>query len=57
MPFRFEGLQIWHQARQFSNEVYWLVAGFLDYERYSLTSQMTRAANSISLNVLVAIPI
>ena len=51
MPFRFEGLQIWHQARAFSNEVYRLAAEFPDYKRYSLTSQMTRAANSISLNI------
>jgi four helix bundle protein len=51
MPFRFEGLKIWHQAREFSDEVYRLVAGFPDHERYSLTSQMTRAANSISLNI------
>jgi four helix bundle protein len=51
MPFRFEGLQIWHQARDFSNEVHRLVAGFPDSERYSLVSQMARAANSISLNI------
>ncbi len=51
MPFRFEGLQIWHQAREFSNDVHRLVAGFPECERYSLTSQMTRAANSVSLNI------
>lgn len=50
MPFRFEGLQIWHQAREFSNAVHRLVAGFPDHEK-NLTSQMTQAANSISLNI------
>jgi four helix bundle protein len=51
MPFRFESLQIWHQARAFSDRVYQFTAAFPDSERDSLSSQMTRAANSISLTI------
>ena len=51
MPFRFESLRIWHQARELSNEVAQLVANFPEHERYGLASQMSRAANSISLNI------
>lgn len=51
MPFRFEGLQIWHQSIDFAEFVYQVVGSFPDQEKYSLTSQMTRAANSVSLNI------
>ena len=51
VPFRFESLRIWHDAVDFSDEVYRLSASFPDNERYGLTSQITRAANSISLNI------
>jgi four helix bundle protein len=51
MSFRFEGLKIWHQARDFSNRVYRIVSGFPNHERFGLASQMTRAANSVSLNI------
>src|SRR5688500_12664308 len=51
MPFRFESLQIWHQARAFSNRITKVTMRFPDHERYSLTSQMTRAAYSVPLNI------
>jgi four helix bundle protein len=51
MPFRFESLQIWYQAREFSNRIYKVVMRFPDSERYRLTSQMTRAAYSVALNI------
>ena len=51
MPFRFEGLQIWHQAREFAALVYEVTASFPDTERYGLAGQMMRAANSVSLNI------
>lgn len=51
MAFRFESLKIWHMARDFSHQVYQVTASFPDSERYSLSSQMTRAANSVSLNI------
>lgn len=51
MPFRFESLNVWHQARAFSNRIYEVTSCFPDSERYSLVSQMTRAGNSVSLNI------
>ena len=51
MPFRFEGLDIWHQAVELSNEAYKFVVKFPDHEKYGLANQMTRAANSVSLNI------
>jgi four helix bundle protein len=51
MPFRFESLQIWHQARGFSNRIHNATMRFPEHERYSLTSQMTRAAYSAPLNI------
>lgn len=51
MPFRFEGLDIWHAARAFAKSVYPLTAKFPRHEDYGLHSQMNRAANSIVLNI------
>ena len=51
MPFRFENLRIWHTARSYAKTVYGLTAGFPRKEDYGLTSQLNRAANSISLNI------
>lgn len=51
MPFRFEGLEIWHMSRKFSNAIYKATGKFPDYERYGLATQMTRAANSVCLNI------
>jgi four helix bundle protein len=51
MPFRFEGLEIWQMAREYSDAIYKVAAKFPDIERYSLGSQVTRAANSICLNI------
>jgi len=51
MPFRFESLKIWHMARAYAKSVYLLTAGFPRKEDYGLTSQLNRAANSISMNI------
>jgi four helix bundle protein len=51
MPFRFESLQIWHQARAFSEHIHRIAMRFPDQERYSLTSQIRRAGYSVPLNV------
>lgn len=51
MPFRFEGLDIWHKARAYAGRVYRLTARFPRQEDYGLTSQINRAANSIALNI------
>ncbi|MGQ9586338.1 MAG: four helix bundle protein [Anaerolineae bacterium] len=51
MPFRFEGLEIWHRARAYATRVYGLSARFPRREDYGLTSQINRAVNSIALNI------
>lgn len=49
MPFRFEGLEIWHRAREFSVRIYEITARFPQHELYGLASQMNRASNAVSL--------
>lgn len=49
MAFRFEGLEIWQRAREFSACVYEMTATFPAKELYGLASQMNRAANAVSL--------
>jgi len=49
MSFRFESLEIWHKAREFSAQVYEVTAKFPAHELYGLASQMNRASNAVSL--------
>ena len=49
MAFRFESLDIWHKAREFSIKVYEVTARFPSHELYGPASQMNRAANAVSL--------
>ena len=51
MAFKFEKLEIWKMAIYLANEVHNLTRNFLKEEMFSLTSQMKRAADSISLNI------
>ena len=51
MAFRFEGLNIFHEAIEFSTSVYSMVEKFPAEERFDLTSQSRGAANSIVLNI------
>jgi four helix bundle protein len=51
MPFRFEGLNIWNNAREYAGIIYRLTAKFPRHEDYGLRSQMNRAVNSIGLNI------
>jgi four helix bundle protein len=51
MAFRFEGLEIFHAAIDFSAKVYEVVKKFPSEERFDLTSQARRASNSIVLNI------
>jgi four helix bundle protein len=49
LPFRFEGLEIWNRAREFSARIYEVTATFPQHELYGLASQMNRASNAIAL--------
>jgi four helix bundle protein len=49
--FNFEKLDVWQEAIQFADEVYKLTATFPGEERFGLTSQMRRAAVSVSSNI------
>ena len=49
MPFRFEGLEIWHKARGFSARIYEVTAKFPQHELYGLANQMNRAAHAVAL--------
>jgi four helix bundle protein len=51
MAFRFESLEIFHAAIDFSARVYETVKKFPSEERFDLASQARRAANSIVLNI------
>jgi|SRR5581483_9269470 len=49
MAFRFEGLEIWQKAREFSWQVNNVTATFPTKEKYALADQMNRAANAPAL--------
>ena len=51
MAFKFEKLAVWERAFGISGRVHEVVKMFPDHERYVLTSQMQRAADSITLNI------
>lgn len=50
--FNFEKLETWQKAIQLADLVYTLTRAFPDDERFGLTSQMRRAAVSISSNIV-----
>ena len=47
----FTDLNAWREAHQLSLKIYWLTDKFPDKEIYSLTSQLRRAAVSITSNI------
>jgi len=49
MPFRFEGLEVWQRAREFSARIHEVTANFPRQEIYGLTDQMNRASDAVSL--------
>jgi len=51
MAFKFEKLKIWNKAVEFTGEVDLLTKSFPKEERYVLSSQIKRAADSIALNI------
>jgi four helix bundle protein len=51
MSFKFEKLNIWKMAIDIADEIDQLTKSFPKHELFILTSQMKRAADSISLNI------
>ena len=49
--FNFEKLDVWQKAIDFADLVYQVTRAFADDERFGLTSQMRRAAVSVSSNI------
>ena len=49
--FYFEKLDVWQNSRKFSVGIYQLTTGFPNEEKFGLTSQIRRAAISISANI------
>lgn len=49
--FSFEDYEVYHLALDLSAMVYRLTADFPEVERFGLTNQLRRAANSIALNI------
>lgn len=52
MAFKFENLNIWQLSLELTDEVEFLAKSFPQHELYSLSSQIRRAANSVSLNIV-----
>jgi four helix bundle protein len=51
MPFKFEQLHVWQLSIDLSDQVHILSKTFPKDELFVLTSQMKRAADSVSLNI------
>ncbi len=49
--FKFEKLIIWQKAMDFGEEIDDLSETFPDKEKYNLSSQISRAADTIALNI------
>jgi four helix bundle protein len=51
MAYKFENLEIWQRALDYADQIHEIANKLPKHERYNLADQMTRAANSIALNV------
>lgn len=49
--FKFEKLETWKHAREFTNAIYHTTARFPKSEVFGITNQLRRAASSIMLNI------
>lgn len=52
MAFKFENLKVWQLSLELTDEIDSLAHSFPKHELYSLSSQIRRAANSVSLNIV-----
>jgi four helix bundle protein len=51
MSFRFERMRIWTDAMDLGEEINMLSHTFPEREKFNLSSQMTRAIDSVALNI------
>lgn len=51
MAFKFEKLRVWQRAVDFTADIDGLTKGFPSDERFILSSQIKRAADSVALNI------
>ncbi len=51
MPFKFEQLQVWQSGNELSDKINMVCKNFPKDELFILTSQIKRAADSVSLNI------
>jgi len=51
MKFKFENLLIWQRAMDLGDEMDTVASKFPDKEKFNLSSQIRRAADSIALNI------
>lgn len=49
--FNFEKLEVWQDSRKLVKKIYLITSSFPDEEKFGLTSQLRRAAVSISSNI------
>jgi len=52
MGFKFENLKVWQSSLELADEIDKLALSFPKHELYSLSSQIKRAADSVSLNIV-----
>lgn len=52
MGFKFENLKVWQSSLELADEIDKLALSFPKHEMYSLSSQIKRAADSVSLNIV-----
>ena len=51
MAYKFEQLEVWQRALEYTDRTYQIADPLPKHERYNLADQLTRAANSIALNI------
>jgi four helix bundle protein len=51
MAYKFEDLEVWQRALDYTDQLHEIAEHLPTHERYNLVDQMTRAANSIALNI------
>jgi len=51
MAYKFEDLEVWQRSLDYADTVHEIADELPKHERYNLADQMTRAANSIALNI------